>query len=103
MPALTITNDNFKTEVLSCEKPVLVDFWASWCGPCRMLMPRIEEIADEQTAVKVAKANVDECGELAATYGVSSVPTLILFKGGKPVVQMLGAQPKDAVLKMMQG
>ena len=102
MPAVTITNDNFKSEVLSCGKPVLVDFWASWCGPCRMLMPKIEEIADEQTDVKVAKANVDECGEIAATYSVSSVPTLILFKDGKPASQMVGAQPKDVVLKMMR-
>jgi len=103
MSVITITKDNFQTEVISSDKPVLVDFWASWCGPCRMVGPIVDEIANERTDIKVAKLNVDDNGELAAAYGVMSIPTLILFKNGKLAAQMVGAQPKMAIINMIQG
>ena len=99
---LTITNDNFEQEVLKSDKKVLVDFWASWCGPCRMLSPVIDEIAKETDKVKVGKVNVDEESELATQFAVMSIPTLILFENGKPVKQMVGAQPKSAILSMIE-
>ena len=99
---LTITNDNFEQEVLKSDKKVLVDFWASWCGPCRMLSPVIDEIAKETDKVKVGKVNVDEESELATQFAVMSIPTLILFENGKPVKQMVGAQPKSAILRMVE-
>lgn len=99
---LTITKDNFEQEVLKSDKKVLVDFWASWCGPCRMLSPIIDEIAKETDKVKVGKVNVDEESELATQFAVMSIPTLILFENGKPVKQMVGAQPKSAILSMIE-
>ena len=102
MSVVAVTKNNFETEVIRSDKPVLVDFWAAWCGPCRMVAPVVEEIAGEQDTVKVAKLNVDEGGEIAGAYGVMSIPTLMLFKNGKPAVQMVGAQSKDAILRMMR-
>ena len=99
---LTINKDNFEQEVLKSDKKVLVDFWASWCGPCRMLSPVIDEIAKETDKVKVGKVNVDEESELATQFAVMSIPTLILFENGKPVKQMVGAQPKSAILSMIE-
>ena len=99
---LTITNDNFEQEVLKSDKKVLVDFWASWCGPCRMLSPVIDEIAKETDKVKIGKVNVDEESELATQFAVMSIPTLILFENGKPVKQIVGLQSKDAILRMIE-
>ena len=99
---LTITNDNFEQEVLKSDKKVLVDFWASWCGPCRMLSPIIDEVAKSTDKVKVGKVNVDEESDLATKFAVMSIPTLILFENGKPVKQIVGVQSKDAILKMIE-
>lgn len=99
---LTITNQNFEQEVLKSDKKVLVDFWASWCGPCRMLSPIIDEVAKSTDKVKVGKVNVDEESELATQFAVMSIPTLILFENGKPVKQVVGVQSKDAILKMIE-
>lgn len=101
MKVLTITAENFEKEVLQAEKPVLLDFWASWCGPCRMLSPVVDEIAEENDAIIVGKVNVDEQGELAQSFGIMSIPTLIVFRDGKPVRQSLGVQPKEAILEML--
>ena len=99
---VVLTVENFETEVLKSEIPVLVDFWATWCGPCRMIAPVIEEIAEEyQGKIKVGKINVDEQGELAVKYGISSIPTLLLFKGGEVVKKTLGYMPKEAVEKFI--
>ncbi|MCL2461062.1 MAG: thioredoxin [Defluviitaleaceae bacterium] len=103
MSAITITKSNFDAEVARSDKPVLVDFWAVWCGPCRMLSPVVEQIADENPAVKVGKLNVDEQPELAAQFGVMGIPTLILFKGGKAVKQMVGVQPKPVIVSAING
>ncbi len=102
MSVITITQQNFATEVLNCNKTVLVDFWASWCGPCRMLSPIVDEIANERTDIKVCKVNVDEQEELAAQFNIMSIPTLIVFKNGKPVRQTMGVQPKAAILDMLE-
>ncbi len=102
MTALKLTQDNFEQEVLKADKPVLVDFWAPWCGPCRMVSPIVEEIAGEVAGrAKVGKVNVDEDPELAARYGVMSIPTLIVVKDGKVVSSTVGAQPKQAILGML--
>lgn len=101
MSALKITKSNFQEEVMRSEKPVLVDFWASWCGPCRMVSPLIDEIADERTDIKVCKVNVDEEQELAAAFQVSSIPTLVVIKDGKVVNQSMGAKPKAQILAML--
>lgn len=101
MSALKITAANFQKEVMESEKPVLVDFWASWCGPCRMVSPLVDEIADERTDVKVCKINVDEEQELAAAFRVSSIPTLVVIKDGKIINQSLGAKPKTQILDML--
>ena len=101
MAALKITKDNFQAEVLEARETVLVDFWASWCGPCKMIGPIIDQIADERTDVKVCKVNVDEEQELAVRFKVMSIPTLLVFKDGKVVNQSLGAKPKAAILAML--
>ena len=101
MAALKITKNNFQTEVLEAKETVLVDFWASWCGPCKMIGPIIDQIADERTDVKVCKINVDEEQELAVQFKVMSIPTLLVFKDGKVVNQSLGAKPKAAILAML--
>ena len=97
--AIEITTDNFEEVVLKNEKPVLVDFWASWCGPCKMLAPVVEEFADEQTDVVVGKINVDEHPLLASKYGIMTIPTLMLFKDGEMVNKSIGVIPKDALVK----
>lgn len=101
MAALHITKDNFDLEVIRSDKPVLIDFWASWCGPCKMLMPVIEQLAEELTDVKVCKVNVDEENILAAKFGVMSIPTLVVIKDGKTVNSSVGVQSKAAILKML--
>lgn len=101
MEPITITTENFDAEVLHSEKPVLLDFWASWCGPCRMLSPIVDEVAEERTDVKVGKVNVDEQPELAGEFGVMSIPTLLVFEQGKLVRQAVGARPKAGVLDLL--
>ena len=101
MAVVTITKENFEQEVLQSAKPVLLDFWASWCGPCRMLSPVVDEVAEARTDVKVGKVNVDEQPELAGEFGVMSIPTLLVFKGGKLVIQAVGARPKSGVLQLL--
>lgn len=99
---ITLTEANFTTEVITSSLPVLVDFWAEWCGPCRMLAPTLEEIAREYSGkVKVGKVNVDQNPELSEKYGIRSIPTLILFKGGHVVDQTVGVQSKDALKRML--
>lgn len=102
MSAITLTKDNFEKEVLQSDKPVLVDFWASWCGPCRMVSPIVDEIAGEIDYAKVGKVNVDEQSELAAQYGVMSIPTLIVFKNGKIAQQAVGARDKAGLLDLLK-
>lgn len=101
MSVMTITKDNFQQEVMESEKPVLLDFWASWCGPCRMVSPLIDEIAEETQTVKVGKINVDEQPELASAFSVMSIPTLVVIKNGKVVNQMMGARPKQQIISML--
>ena len=101
MAVVTITKENFEQEVLQSAKPVLLDFWASWCGPCRMLSPVVDEVAEERTDVKVGKVNVDEQTELAGEFGVMSIPTLLVFEQGKLVRQAVGARPKASVLDLL--
>ena len=101
MSAININQDNFQNEVMNSDKPVLLDFWAPWCGPCRMVIPIMEEIARERADIKVGKVNVDEQPELASRFGVMSIPTLVVMKEGKIVNQALGARPKNAILSML--
>ena len=101
MAVVTITKENFEQEVLQSAKPVLLDFWASWCGPCRILSPIVDEVAEERTDVKVGKVNVDEQPELAGEFGVMSIPTLLVFEQGKLVRQAVGARPKASVLDLL--
>ncbi len=101
MSAMKITKDNFHQEVLSSDKPVLLDFWAPWCGPCRMVGPILEEIAHERGDIKVAKVNVDEEMELAAQFGVMSIPMLVVMKDGKIANKSVGAKPKGQILAML--
>lgn len=102
MSIITITEENFDQEVLQSEKPVLVDFWASWCGPCRMLSPVVDRVADNQSEVKVGKINVDEQPDLAQQFRVMTIPTLILFKNGQPVKQSVGVQTEAAIMNMIK-
>ena len=101
MAVVTITKENFEQEVLQSAKPVLLDFWASWCGPCRMLSPVVDEVAEERTDVKVGKVNVDEQPELAGEFGGMSIPNLLVFEQGKLVRQAVGARPKASVLELL--
>ena len=101
MATVKITKDTFETEVLQAEKPVLVDFWAVWCGPCQMVGPVLEEISEERDDLIVGKVNVDEEQELAAQFGVMSIPTMILFKGGEAAGKLVGAMPKEEILKVL--
>ncbi len=98
---LTITKNNFQEEVLHSEKPVLLDFWAAWCGPCRMVSPVVDEIAAERTDIRVGKINVDEQPELAAQFQVMSIPTLIVMKNGKITNRATGARPKSQILELL--
>jgi len=102
MPVFNITNDNFEAEVLNADVPVLLDFWAEWCGPCRMLAPVVDQIAEETAGVKVGKINVDQEPELARRFGVMSIPTLVVMKDGKEVNKSVGLIPKAAVLKLLE-
>lgn len=101
MSAININNNNFQSEVMNSDKPVLLDFWAPWCAPCRMVVPIVEEISDERPDIKVGKVNVDEQPELASRFGVMSIPTLVVMKDGKIVNQAMGARPKAAILGML--
>ncbi|MEG1525352.1 MAG: thioredoxin [Clostridia bacterium] len=101
MAVITITSDNFETEVLKAANPVLVDFWAPWCGPCRMVSPIVDEISEETAGIKVGKINIDEQSALAAQYGVMSIPTLMVFSGGQVKEKAVGARPKAAILSML--
>ncbi|MBR1662904.1 MAG: thioredoxin [Ruminococcus sp.] len=100
MAAVVVTSANFEAEVLKADKPVIVDFWASWCGPCKMLSPVIEDIADTEDSVKVASVNVDDEMGLASQYGISSIPTLLVFKGGQLVNQSVGVIGRDEILAL---
>lgn len=102
MAAITITKENFKQEVLESKVPVLIDFWAAWCGPCKMVGPVIDEIAAENSDFKVGKINVDEQVELAGQFGVMSIPTICVFKDGQLVKKEVGARPKEAILGMLK-
>lgn len=100
---IMLTEENFKTEVLEATQPVLVDFWAAWCGPCKMIAPIVDEIATEFAGkAKVCKLNVDDCGRIAQSYGVMSIPTLIVFKGGKETERVIGFRPKSELAKLLQ-
>ena len=101
MKVLHINNDNFHNEVLNSDKPVLLDFFASWCGPCRMVGPILDEIAQEREDIKVCKVNIDEQPELASRFRIMSVPTLMVLKDGKIVEQSVGAMPKHQILAML--
>ncbi|MBQ8746905.1 MAG: thioredoxin [Clostridia bacterium] len=101
MPVITITKENYDAEVLASDKTVLLDFWASWCGPCRMLSPTVDAIAEERPDIKVGKVNVDEQNELAAQFGIMSIPTLVVIKNGQIVTQSAGVQPKESILAML--
>ena len=101
MSVITITKSNFQEEVIKADKPVLLDFWASWCGPCRMVSPIVDEIAAERSDIKVGKINVDEQPELAAQFGVMSIPTLVVMKNGRIVNQTVGARPKAQILALL--
>lgn len=100
MSVVTLTKDNFESEVLQSDKPVLVDFWASWCGPCKMVSPLVDEIAAEHDEVKVGKINVDEESELAQQFQIMSIPTLLVFKNGEIAQRQVGAVPKDKIVEL---
>ena len=101
MSVMNITKNNFQEEVINSEKPVLLDFWAEWCGPCRMMSPVVDEISEERSDIKVGKINVDEQQELDAKLGIMSIPTLVVMKDGKIVNQSVGAGPKSRILAML--
>ena len=98
-----VNDDNFDQEVLQSDKPVLVDFWAEWCGPCKMIAPIIEQLADEYAGtIKVAKCDTEEASQVPSRYGIRGIPTVILFNGGQIVEQVVGAVPKDALVKLIE-
>jgi thioredoxin 1 len=97
-----VTGDNFQSEVLGSDKPVLVDFWAEWCGPCRMVAPVLDELADENDDIRIAKVNIDQQQALAVQYQVQSIPTFILFKNGEAADRMMGAMPKSSFEQFIQ-
>lgn len=101
MSAININTNNFQNEVMDSEKPVLLDFWAPWCAPCRMVAPTVEEIASERVDIKVGKINVDEQPELANKFGIMSIPTLVVMKNGKIVQRVSGVRPKNTILEML--
>ena len=101
MSAININKNNFQNEIMDSEKTVLLDFWAPWCAPCRMVVPVIEEIAGERPDIRVGKINVDEQPELTSKFGIMSIPTLVVMKNGKIVQQVSGARPKNAILEML--
>ena len=101
MSVININKNNFQNEVLNSDKKVLLDFWAPWCGPCRLVAPIVEEIADEHPDIKVGKINVDEEAELASQFGIMSIPTLVVIENGKIVKQAMGARPKESILGML--
>ena len=101
MTAININKNNFQNEIMNSEKPVLLDFWAPWCAPCRMLAPVVEEIASERADIKVGKINIDEQSELANKFGIMSIPTLVVMKNGKIIQQVSGVRPKNAILEML--
>lgn len=101
MSMININTNNFQDEVINSDKPVLLDFWAAWCGPCRMVGPVLEEVAEERPDIKVGKINVDEQPELARQFRIMSIPTLVVFKDGKKVNQSTGAKPKSEILAML--
>ncbi|HBE02737.1 MAG: thioredoxin [Spirochaetes bacterium GWF1_41_5] len=102
MSVIEINENNFSKEVLECGKPVLIDFWAPWCGPCRMMGPVIEEIAGERIDIKVGKINIDDCQQLAVKYQISSIPSFLIFKNGTVAGQLLGVVPKEKLLDQLQ-
>ena len=100
---IALTDDNFSTEVLEADVPVLVDFWATWCGPCRMIAPIVEELSDEYAGkAKVCKMDVDAAQKTAAEFGIRSIPTLLIFKGGKVADQLIGAVPKQQITEKLE-
>lgn len=101
MAIITLTKSNFEEEVIKSSEPVLIDFWASWCGPCRMLSPVVDEIADERSDIRVGKVNVDDEPELASRFGVMSIPTLVVMVGGQVRNQSVGVVPKEKILSML--
>ena len=102
MSAINISKNNFHSELLQSDRPVLLDFWAPWCGPCRMVGPILDEIAREQAGIKVGKVNVDEQPELARQFGVMSIPTIVVMKDGRIANQAVGARPKNQILALLQ-
>ena len=101
MAILNVTKENFRSEVMESKQPVLLDFWAAWCGPCRMVSPVVDEIAAERSDIKVGKVNVDEQPELAGAFQVMSIPTLVVMREGKVVHQAVGARPKQQILELL--
>ncbi len=99
--AITVTKENFQEEVMQSNQVVLLDFWASWCGPCKMLMPIIDQVSAEVTDKKICKINVDEQPELASQFGIMSIPTLVVIKNGVEITRTMGVQPKDNILKLL--
>lgn len=102
MSVLTITNENFEQEVLKSDKPVIVDFWAAWCGPCKMLSPVVDQLAEELEGVKIGKINIDEQMELAEKYNVSSIPCVVAFKNGEEVNRSVGLVPKQKLVDLLK-
>ena len=99
MPTKPVTDNSFESDVIKSDKPIVVDFWAEWCGPCKMIAPILEEIAAEEDNIKIAKVNVDDSPDLARRYEIMSIPALIVFENGEPAKKLIGAKPKGALLE----